>query len=150
MEALCRTITGLGKKPDRNVCRSCGEIITAGVEQINGKWYIFYHRPTNRTQFSRQGCAEPIIFSEDGKIVQAEMTSQGLNGKPLDGKGTYPAAIACILHGKEELGISRPYTLGQPYVTQDMPDFSPEKSMQQTENKETYLIRILHKSATVR
>lgn len=107
-----------------------------GIEQINGKWYIFYHRPTNRTQFSRQGCAEPIIFSEDGKIVQAEMTSQGLNGKPLDGKGTYPAAIACILHGKEELGISRPYTLGQPYVTQDMPDFSPEKSMQQTENKE--------------
>ena len=95
-----------------------------GIEQINGKWYIFYHRPTNRTQFSRQGCAEPIIFSEDGKIVQAEMTSQGLNGKPLDGKGTYPAAIACILHGKEELGISRPYTLGQPYVTQDMPTSS--------------------------
>lgn len=84
-------------------------------------------------------CYNPYLplweYIPDGD-EQAEMTSQGLNGKPLDGKETYPAAIACILHGKEELGISRPYTLGQPYVTQDMPDFSSEKSMQQTENKE--------------
>ena len=73
-------------------------------------------------------CYNPYLplweYMPDGD-EQAEMTSQGLNGKPLDGKGTYPAAIACILHGKEEQGISRPYTLGQPYVTQDMPDFSP-------------------------
>lgn len=100
-----------------------------GIEQIQGKWYVFYHRPTNHTQFSRQGCAEPITFSEDGKIIQAEMTSQGLNGEPLEGNGTYPASIACILHGKMEPGISIPLTKGQPYVTQNASDFSPDENL---------------------
>lgn len=98
-----------------------------GIEKIDGNWYVFYHRPTNLTQFSRQGCAEPLTILEDGKIMQAEMTSQGLNGKPLKGEGTYPASIACILHGKEEPGISRPYSKNQPYVTQDGPDMTAEQ-----------------------
>lgn len=98
-----------------------------GIEKIDGKWYVFYHRPTNHTQFSRQGCAEPLIILEDGTIVQAEMTSQGLTGEPLHGEGTYSASIACILHGEEEPNISRLCTKNQPYVKQDAPDFSPEE-----------------------
>lgn len=64
--------------------------------QIKGKYYVFYHRQTNRKQFSRQACAEQIRF-EDGKFYQAEITSCGLNGAPLEGKGIYEARIACHL-----------------------------------------------------
>ena len=30
------------------------------IVEINGDWYIFYHRHTNGTWYSRQGCAEKI------------------------------------------------------------------------------------------
>ena len=72
------------------------------IVEINGQWYVFYHRHTNGTPFNRQGCAEPIEFREDGSIIQAEMTSCGLNGGPLVGKGEYPAYIACNLFCKHE------------------------------------------------
>ena len=65
--------------------------------EIQGKWYIFYHRQTNGTSFSRQAMAEEIEILPDGKIPQVEMTSCGLNGGPLLGKGEYPAYIACNL-----------------------------------------------------
>lgn len=65
---------------------------------VNGsQYYIFYHRQTNGTQFSRQGCAEPIEILPDGTIPQVPVTSCGLNGGPLKAKGVYPAAIACHL-----------------------------------------------------
>ena len=44
---------------------------------VNGQWYIFYHRHTNKTCFSRQGCAEKITILPDGTIPQVEMTSCG-------------------------------------------------------------------------
>ena len=68
-----------------------------GFELINGEYYIFYHRHTNNTWYSRQGCAEKIKILEDGSIPQVEITSCGLNGGPLKGKGEYPAYIACNL-----------------------------------------------------
>ncbi len=70
--------------------------------EIDGKWYIFYHRHTNGTNFSRQGCAERITFQSDGSIPQAEMTSCGLNGGPLAGYGEYAAYLACNLFCGEE------------------------------------------------
>ena len=66
------------------------------MECINGEWYIFYHRHTNGTNYSRQGCFEKISFREDGSIIQAEITScNGLS--PLRAEGFYPAYIACQL-----------------------------------------------------
>jgi arabinoxylan arabinofuranohydrolase len=70
------------------------------IIEICGKYYVFYHRQTNRKQFSRQACAEEINFT-DGKFMQAEMTSCGLNGKPLNGKGVYEARIACNLASRK-------------------------------------------------
>ncbi len=67
------------------------------IVEIAGKWYIFYHRQTNGTWYSRQGCAEEIVFKEDGSIPQVELTSCGLNGGPLPGVGEYPAYLACNL-----------------------------------------------------
>lgn len=67
------------------------------VELINGEYYIFYHRQTNKTSYSRQGCAEKITMNPDGSFTQAEISSCGLNGGPLEGKGFYPAHIACYV-----------------------------------------------------
>ncbi|MDD3958984.1 MAG: family 43 glycosylhydrolase [Oscillospiraceae bacterium] len=67
------------------------------IIQIKGRWYVFYHRHTNGTNYSRQACCEPIEVLPDGSIPQAEMTSCGLNKGPLTGFGEYPAYIACNL-----------------------------------------------------
>lgn len=69
------------------------------VAYVNGKWYVFYHRQTNRHFFSRQACAEEIRFDGE-KFYQAEVTSCGLNGGPLRDQGTYEARIACHLYSK--------------------------------------------------
>lgn len=83
------------KPADRNM--AYGGNNHGSMVEIMGKWYIFYHRHTDGTNFSRQGCIEPISFREDGSIVQAELTSCGANGGPLIGKGEYPAYLACNL-----------------------------------------------------
>ena len=67
------------------------------IIQINDKWYVFYHRHTNGTDFSRQECLEPIKIENDGSIKQTELSSCGPNGKPLSGRGEHPAYIACNL-----------------------------------------------------
>ncbi len=72
------------------------------IVEINGEWYIFYHRHTNGTNFSRQGCLEKIKFRDDGTIPQVEMTSCGTIEEPLTGKGEYPAYLACNLFCNEE------------------------------------------------
>ena len=87
------------------------------IVQIKDDWYIFYHRQTNGGWYSRQGCAEKITFTEDGSIPQVEITSCGLNGGPLQGKGYYPAYLACNLFTKDP----SPYVGGDgfPRVMQD-------------------------------
>lgn len=71
------------------------------IVEVNGQWYVFYHRHTNYTNTDRQDCAEPFSFEKDGSIKQVEITSCGLNLKPLEGKGEYPASICCYYHGKK-------------------------------------------------
>ena len=43
-----------------------------GLVEIEGQWYVFYHRHTNRHRNSRQMCGEPIKIAEDGRITQTE------------------------------------------------------------------------------
>ena len=84
-----------GRKTEDQIMRvgnNHGSII-----EINGEWYIFYHRHTAKTELSRQACAEKIKISQDGKIEQVEITSCGLNGGPLKAEGAYPAIICCAL-----------------------------------------------------
>lgn len=71
--------------------------IHGSVEKINGKYYVFYHRCTNDTDFSRQACAEPITINADGTFSQVEITTQGVSG-PLPAKGEYLAALCCNLY----------------------------------------------------
>lgn len=98
-----------------------------GMVKVHGQWYIFYHRQTNKQKCARQGCAEKIMILPDGSIPQVEVTSCGLNGGPLAGRGTYEARIACNLssrqgtfpylrtHEKDKMGV-------HPYFTQSGAD----------------------------
>lgn len=70
--------------------------------KIGEDWYIFYHRHTNGTNYSRQGCFEKLSFGGDGMARQAEMTSCG-SVRPLEGRGEYPAYIACHLFTDTEV-----------------------------------------------
>lgn len=67
------------------------------LENIRGQWYIFHHRQTHRSTFSRQACAEWVTILPDGSIPQVEYTSMGLNGGPLLPQGEFPAPISCVL-----------------------------------------------------
>lgn len=92
--------------------------------EINGQWYIFYHRQTNGTWYSRQGCAEKIAIQADGSIRQAEITSCGLNDGPLKGEGEYPAYIAChLFYEKPSMYVGDPYA---PKIVQDGKDGDEE------------------------
>ena len=94
------------------------------IVQINDDWYIFYHRHTNNTWFSRQGCAEKLTLKADGSFPQVEMTSCGLNGGPLEGRGEYPAYLACNLFTEEHrLYLGQP---GSPKIVQDGRDGDEE------------------------
>ena len=87
------------------------------ITEINGQWYVFYHRLTHKSDYSRQACAEKIEILPDGRIKQVEITSCGLNPGPLEGKGEYPAAICCNLtNGHMPHGSNRIYDFSFPNV----------------------------------
>ena len=88
------------------------------IECIDGQWYVFYHRLTHKSDYSRQACAEKIYIDADGHIDQVEVTSCGLNNGPLVANGTYPAVIACNLtNGHMPHGSNSIYTTEFPNVT---------------------------------
>ena len=69
---------GLPGITDVKNARNCTGNTHGSLIEINGSYYVFYHRHSNRKQSSRQACAERIRF-ENGKFYQAEITSCGLN-----------------------------------------------------------------------
>ena len=93
------------------------------IEEINGRWYVFHHRHTNGSSYSRQGCLEPIEILPDGSIPQVECSSCGPNGAPLPGKGLFPAYAACHLFMTQPPMVNTDF--GQspfPRITQDCAD----------------------------
>lgn len=122
------TIVSIGDigLPGRNDVKTAANMTgnTHGsILSINDKHYIFYHRQTNRNCFSRQACAEEIKILEDGSIPQVEVTSCGLNGGPLPGKGEYDARIACNLECKKGGTFYQVFKgHGRPYFTQSEKD----------------------------
>lgn len=67
------------------------------LECINGQWYIFHHRQTHKSTFSRQACAEKVEILPDGTIPQVECTSMGLREGLLPAEGKFLAPISCVL-----------------------------------------------------
>lgn len=112
---------GLPGVPDTRHARNNTGNTHGSLIEINGRYYVFYHRHSNRKQSSRQACAEEIRF-EQGRFYQAEMTSCGLNGRPLKGQGIYPSYIACNIYGKRGthfMSMIKVPKLCGPYLTQD-------------------------------
>ncbi|MBO5529469.1 MAG: family 43 glycosylhydrolase [Bacilli bacterium] len=69
------------------------------IECINGQYFVFYHRQTHNTSYSRQACLEKVCFDINGNIIQSRMTSSPLGALLAD--GIYPAQICSSLYGKK-------------------------------------------------
>ena len=66
--------------------------------KVGDQWYIFYHRMTNGTMFSRRACVERVTILPDGSIPPVEMTSLGFETS-LTPYAPVKAEIACVLKG---------------------------------------------------
>lgn len=77
------------------------------ITEINGKWYVFYHRPTHGMATMRKACVEPITFNADGTIDEVEMTTQGI-GSVIDPTLRMDAARACLMSGNVYVTDRRP------------------------------------------
>lgn len=108
----------LGYKGNKKRLTAAGTI-HGSVECINGNYYIFYHRCTHNTDFSRQACVEPIYMNDDGSFSQVEITTQGVSS-PLVAKGTFPASICCNLFNKNTKNVQgNGHGQSQPNITHD-------------------------------
>jgi hypothetical protein len=73
--------------------------------EINGQWYVFYHRQTGRDEYSRQAMVAPITVSVEegpgGKVIitEGEYTSQGFALEGLNPLERHSAGIACWYTG---------------------------------------------------
>ncbi len=69
--------------------------------QINGQWYVFYHRQTGLNEYARQAMVAPIeVKVEEGPggqvvISEGEFTSEGFALDGLDPRERHSAGIAC-------------------------------------------------------
>jgi hypothetical protein len=73
--------------------------------EINGKWWVFYHRQTGTDEYARQAMVAPIeVKVEEGKggkvtISEGEYTSEGFSTEGLDPLERHSAGIACWYTG---------------------------------------------------
>ncbi|MBO4485656.1 MAG: family 43 glycosylhydrolase, partial [Prevotella sp.] len=69
--------------------------------EINGQWYVFYHRQTGLNEFARQAMVAPIsvdvVEGPGGKVTisEGEYNSEGFALDGLDPFETHSAGIAC-------------------------------------------------------
>lgn len=95
------------------------------IMEVNGKWYIFYHRQTGLNEFSRQAMIEPVdvAMGKDGKLYigdvkylegepvsskPVEMTSQGAQINGIDARLWISAGYACHIFGSSKRAHVRP------------------------------------------
>ncbi|HJC22572.1 MAG TPA: family 43 glycosylhydrolase [Candidatus Eisenbergiella merdavium] len=69
------------------------------IQKIGEQYYVFYHRSTHNSEFSRHVCIEPIFIHEDGTIDEVEMTSQGAEAY-IECTRRLEASAFCLIHGK--------------------------------------------------
>lgn len=114
-----------------------------GMCEVNGQWYIFYHRQTNKIKCSRQACAEKITIFPDGSIPQTDVTSCGLNDGPLAGKGRCEARIAC------NLGATVPMVKSDEAKKKDKKNLLPyftQSGEDREANGDQYIANLRHRS----
>jgi hypothetical protein len=77
------------------------------IAEFDGRWYVFYHRSSQASNFNRRACVEPIDFNADGGINEVEMTTQGVSG-PLPATQPIEAWRACLLSGRVRTAADGP------------------------------------------
>ena len=76
--------------------------------EINGQWYVFYHRQTGTDEYARQAMVAPITVKvEEGKggkveISEGEYTSEGFALNGLNPFERHSAGIACWYTGPKK------------------------------------------------
>ena len=68
------------------------------IIEIDGQWYVFYHRQTGTDQFSRQAMVAPItvkVTKDKVEISRAEVTSEGFQLSGLNPLNRIEAGWAC-------------------------------------------------------
>lgn len=86
--------------------------IHGSLAEINGAHYIFYHRASGNTRFSRRACVERIFFDPLGAIRPVKMSSSGFM-EALPASSVIPALAACELSG----GCYHTLEAGTPILT---------------------------------
>ncbi len=102
-------IDGRGRETDEQ-----GNVIASGtvsgnthgsICEINGQWYVFYHRQTGTNEFARQAMVAPIdVKVEEGpggkvEISEGEYNSEGFSLEGLNPLERHSAGIACWYTG---------------------------------------------------
>lgn len=72
--------------------------IHGSICEFKDQWYVFYHRSSDNSRFSRRTCIEPITIGEDGSIKEVKMTTQGADG-PLPANECLEAWRNCFVYG---------------------------------------------------
>ena len=64
------------------------------ITEYKGRYFVFYHRSTQNSRYSRRVCVEQININEDGSIDEVPMTSNGASA-PINAFDTIDASVAC-------------------------------------------------------
>ena len=75
------------------------------IIEINGKWYVFYHRHTGIDEYSRQAMIEPVdvAMGKDGKIYIGDITY--INGEPVSSKPVEMTSQGAHINGLDAYKI---------------------------------------------
>ena len=102
--------------------------------EINGQWWVFYHRQTGTDEFSRQAMVAPITVSVEkghgGKVLisEGEYNSLGFETDGLKISKTYPAAIASHFTGPKGVELKFPnHIFSGSYISAARMDGDPYK-----------------------
>ena len=82
--------------------------------EINGKWWVFYHRQTGTNEYSRQAMVAPITVDVEegpgGKVTisEGEYNSEGFQTKGLNPLYKSAAGWACYLTNPKPIGQEFP------------------------------------------
>ena len=95
------------------------------VMDVNGQWYVFYHRQTGLNEYFRQAMLEPVdaVLGKNGKVWigkvdyldgepvasrPVEMTSQGPQVNGINAREWISAGYTCHMHGGQETAWIEP------------------------------------------
>ena len=116
--------------------------------EINGQWYVFYHRQTGTDEYARQAMVAPITVKvEEGKggkveISEGEYNSEGFSLEGLDPLERHSAGIACWYTGPEPAVHDWPNNIfSGSYVASSYGTDSKFKAPYALENNTNYVVK---------